>query len=313
MTQDNRCLNCGHELGELGKFCSNCGQEVKPLNIKFKDIILDFLSDFFTFDSKFFRSFIPLFLKPGRLTVDYLSGKRIRYIPPVRLFLFVSIVFFFILSFQITDDMNFFNVEDNTSVVNDSTVVDSSNGLINSISTINSKKDSLIHVMDTIKSKFSLIKAVKETFPDSDFRTQFIIAQLIRLEAKGSKAFFNYLLGQGTFILLIIIPFFALFLKLIYIRRKIYFNNHLVFSFHLHAFILLFLSLLMLLNYLTGPVIFFLLIAVIPVYLYLALKTIYVQKVRKTIFKTVLTVLFYFLGFIPIVFLLVLFVGFILF
>ena len=57
-----------------------------------------FLNDYFTFDSKIFRSIRPLFSKPGFLTLEYLSGRRVRYIPPLRLFIFSSIIFFLLLS-----------------------------------------------------------------------------------------------------------------------------------------------------------------------------------------------------------------------
>lgn len=57
-----------------------------------------FLNDYFTFDSKIFRSIRPLFAKPGFLTLEYLEGRRVSYIPPLRLFIFSSIIFFLLLS-----------------------------------------------------------------------------------------------------------------------------------------------------------------------------------------------------------------------
>jgi hypothetical protein len=59
-----------------------------------------FMSDYFTFDSKFFKSVIPLLFKPGFLTTEFFAGRRVRYITPLRLYIFISIVFFLLLSFS---------------------------------------------------------------------------------------------------------------------------------------------------------------------------------------------------------------------
>lgn len=53
-----------------------------------------FMSDYFTFDSKIFKSYFPLIFKPGFLTIEYLQGKREKYIPPLRMYIFVSIALF---------------------------------------------------------------------------------------------------------------------------------------------------------------------------------------------------------------------------
>lgn len=63
----------------------------------FKQFVLDFLGDYFTFDSLIIRSVHPLILNPGFLTKEFILGRRVRYIPPLRLFIFISIVFFLIL------------------------------------------------------------------------------------------------------------------------------------------------------------------------------------------------------------------------
>lgn len=93
------CSNCGTVLQEGFKYCPNCGQEHKEKeNVKL--LFSQFLSDYFTFDSKIGRSVIPLVVKPGFLTLEYLKGKRIHYIPPLRMFIFLSIIFFILLGFS---------------------------------------------------------------------------------------------------------------------------------------------------------------------------------------------------------------------
>ncbi len=88
--EDTKCLNCGAEV--TGKFCSNCGQENIETKENFLHLAFHVIGDFFHFDSKFFRSFIPLFTKPGFLTQEYWMGRRQHFIHPLRLFFFITIV-----------------------------------------------------------------------------------------------------------------------------------------------------------------------------------------------------------------------------
>ena len=87
---ETNCLNCGAEVN--GKFCANCGQENVETRENFFHLAVHTIGDFFHFDSKFFRSFLPLFTKPGFLTKEYWAGRRQHYIHPLRLFFFVTIV-----------------------------------------------------------------------------------------------------------------------------------------------------------------------------------------------------------------------------
>jgi hypothetical protein len=86
------CLNCGTDL--LGPFCYYCGQPDKNLMRFFPALVRDLLEDVVDFDSRFMRTLKPLLLHPGRLTRDYLLGRRFRYVPPMRLYIFSSMAFF---------------------------------------------------------------------------------------------------------------------------------------------------------------------------------------------------------------------------
>lgn len=88
------CQNCGSPL--LGEHCYACGQPVKGLVRHFTSIIGDFLDTIFNIDARVFRTLWPLFAKPGYLSNEYFAGHRIRYVSPVRLFVFLSIVTFFV-------------------------------------------------------------------------------------------------------------------------------------------------------------------------------------------------------------------------
>jgi hypothetical protein len=90
------CQNCGADLS--GKYCIYCGQPSDAaFNKSVFSIISHFFEEFFTWDSRFFRSIKYLFTKPGFLTHEYISGRHKKYISPLKMFLFTSFVLFFIM------------------------------------------------------------------------------------------------------------------------------------------------------------------------------------------------------------------------
>lgn len=91
------CLNCGIRINN-SNYCPDCGQLNTNKQAPLRQIINDFLDDYFTFDSKFFHSFLPLIGKPGYLTNQYNEGKRSRFILPLRLYIFTTFFFFLIIT-----------------------------------------------------------------------------------------------------------------------------------------------------------------------------------------------------------------------
>ena len=87
--------NCNSEL--MGIYCSECGQKNKD-NFTLSKLVKDFFDNIFSLDSRLFQSFKFLIIKPGFLTNEYWSGKRITYLPPFRLYLLTSILYFLIPS-----------------------------------------------------------------------------------------------------------------------------------------------------------------------------------------------------------------------
>ena len=88
------CFNCATPLVHRENYCPECGQENHNKQASTTILIKDFLGDFWSFDSKLFRSLKPLLFQPGKMTSDYLDGKRQKFIPPIRLFLFLSFIYF---------------------------------------------------------------------------------------------------------------------------------------------------------------------------------------------------------------------------
>src|SRR5579859_1212380 len=98
MPDVERCRNCGTPLN--GKFCAECGQRHHAAVATLKESLDDFAGTHFGFDTKFFHSIVPLMFRPGFLTREYCVGRQERYIKPFRLYLFASVVFFFLAAFM---------------------------------------------------------------------------------------------------------------------------------------------------------------------------------------------------------------------
>lgn len=97
------CGNCGTEL--LGETCYRCGQPTKGLVRQFSSIMGDFLDTVLNIDSRVFRSVPPLIFKPGFLTQEYFSGRRIRFVSPVRLFFFLAVLTFLFAQFSLPEKL----------------------------------------------------------------------------------------------------------------------------------------------------------------------------------------------------------------
>lgn len=98
------CENCHVPL--RGPFCANCGQEADSKLKYFWVVIMHLLDDIFSFDSRASRTLFPLLTRPAFLTNEYFAGRRVHYVPPLRLYLFISIIFFLTLKFFIAAENN---------------------------------------------------------------------------------------------------------------------------------------------------------------------------------------------------------------
>jgi hypothetical protein len=107
------CLNCNTEL--KGPFCYYCGQPDRNFMRFFPALLRDLMEDLLDFDSRFMRTLKPLLFKPGRLTKDFMSGRRFRYAPPMRLYIFSSIVFFLLAALLSSDLVTVSNNADSDS------------------------------------------------------------------------------------------------------------------------------------------------------------------------------------------------------
>lgn len=86
------CRNCGHAFD--GDYCPSCGQRDIDFRKDWRSLIEEYAASMFNFDGKVPRGILQLLLLPGYATQQYLAGRRASQIPPVRLYLFASLVFF---------------------------------------------------------------------------------------------------------------------------------------------------------------------------------------------------------------------------
>ncbi|WP_339728620.1 DUF3667 domain-containing protein [Maribacter stanieri] len=94
------CLNCGHPLELSDKYCPNCSQANSTKKLTLVDFFEEFLANYLSYDSKLWRTLAALLLRPGKITNEYISGKRLSYTNPFRFLLSLAIIYFLIISFN---------------------------------------------------------------------------------------------------------------------------------------------------------------------------------------------------------------------
>ncbi|MGQ7868124.1 DUF3667 domain-containing protein [Sunxiuqinia sp. sy24] len=302
--EEHACSNCSHEF--KGFYCPNCGQSSSEFDRPVGFVFYDFLGNLLAFDSRFVRTFRDLVFKPGFLTVEFFKGRRARYAPPFRIYIFMSFILFLLLQIMSNRGLN---------VALEYSMSQQWNGVLASDSVVNASLDSLevqLNLADNPESSMQLdyadllqagslgkglhrlanqleTKAEREDDPIKRGEL-FHLAQMFRSPDQLIAKFLKYL----SYAFFILLPVFALLLSLVYFWQKIFYIRHLIFSVHLHAFIFFLLS-LEVTAYLTLPdrmsAFSLWLLLLIPGYSYWALKKVYKQTYLKTLGK------FLFLGF----------------
>jgi len=290
--KSENCLNCNTHIGKAN-YCPNCGQLNSDKRQTFKQLVTDFLGEYFTFDSRFFATFIPLVMKPGQLTNDYNKGKRASYILPLRLYMFTTFLFFLIITIQSkisssgieTQKNEMIAAKDSFNVILDKYPFEMQDRFKNEIdSTFNFKlKATNTRVIITGTPSDSLEPGFKKYLAEK-------LIDIGNLGKDGWRTFWQELLNQIPKIMFILLPVFALLLKLFYIRRKILYINHLIFSLHVHTVIFIYLLLASLIQV---WYIILLILFGIWLHLFIAFRKVYQQSRWKTFFKLNLILFIY--------------------
>ncbi len=299
LRKSDDCLNCGNPTKDAN-YCPHCGQINTHKKISIKDVLTDFFGDYFTFDSKFFRSIIPLLIKPGFLTREYVSGRRVSYIFPLRLYLFTTFIFFFVIAVNTKFDTN--NTEESAEVPqtfnSDSLDIILDTYAAHIPADVRNKITQNMNVADSLKQVAGYTGEKKKFIVSDVDSTDGAFARFIKKKAsyfnaqgdQGKVMFWKAVVNQIPKLLFILMPIFALILKILYIRRKIYYVEHLVFALHVHTFIFLFLIIAV---FIPKWYIILGIIVGIFIYLFLSIKNFYRQSILKSLVKFHLLVFMY--------------------
>ncbi|GAA4332255.1 DUF3667 domain-containing protein [Flaviaesturariibacter amylovorans] len=314
------CLNCGSLVH--GRFCHQCGQENIVTHQNFFSLVQHFIFDLFHFDGKFFDTVRYLLFKPGFVPKEYVAGKRMSYLDPIRMYLFTSALFF--LVFFAISKIDLGSQDPTTRALSKAERYEVAAGL-------NPPKDSfqvhaLARVLDTTRllyiddarhpdsvvtlhgQKYYLEPdepvdtSKKEPDEDDSWLERTIESRFTQLEKREDdnagttqQLVFDGFMHRLPYLLFVSLPFFALLLKLLYVRRKMFYSDHMVFT--LYHYIFSFLMLLFVIGFrklkaLSGWDIFdwinlgLLLYSII--YLYKGMRRFYGQRRARTLGKFVL-------------------------
>lgn len=97
------CTNCSEPLPGQADFCPVCGQSIKVITRPWREVFGELLKDLFDIDGRMLLSVRLLMTRPGFLSKEYINGRRLSYTSPVRMYLIISLVFFFVLPLILPD------------------------------------------------------------------------------------------------------------------------------------------------------------------------------------------------------------------
>jgi uncharacterized protein DUF3667 len=252
------CENCGAEL--KGHWCAQCGQPAIEYRRSFRHVVADLLNEFLNWDSKFFTTIALLILKPWRLTNEFLAGKRVRYVNPLRLYLLASILFFFAVNYgtkgihfdpskldakgraELESELKDADLPPEAREKLEALLRDSSPSPAPSPLT-NEPSPSPVPEGDQQKQQFGKIGERPFVFSDGSksstpFERWIEARAKEKMGEKGTKMglFISTLFSNLPYMMLCCIPLFAFVLKVLYIRRRIFYIDHLIYALHIHTF-----------------------------------------------------------------------------
>lgn len=206
-TQDleAHCHNCGSVV--TYHYCAVCGQSTKLHVPSAREFLHEFVGHYVALEGRLWQSVWLLIRKPGMLTAEYLAGRRVRYVEPLRLYLTFSILFFAIFKYGgiAVADMG----EDAKP-----------QAPFERMAETGPQQDDLSIVVGKVNPKWAQKVTQYHALSDAD-KTKVI-----------TSAFFNYV----PYAMFALMPVFALFLKLLYLTSGRRYGEHLLFALHANAF-----------------------------------------------------------------------------
>ena len=295
------CRNCGARM--LGQYCGNCGQRSRGRLISLWELISDAFGDLLEIDSRLWQTLIQLMLRPGQLTHDYLQGRRARYMPPFRMYLVMSLLFFVVAFFDPREELGIFfePVAESEALIEENAT---SGDLVISLDGDDDEEGE-----DDDEDDCDIELSDVEELPEL-LKRRFTVERLTRVceavTADDGRALANKVLDKIPAALIILLPFMALVLKALYPLSRRYYVEHLLFFVHFHAFFFLMLTLQILFARFAAmlsipedaiAIIIFATSFYVPVYLFIGMRTVYGQGRLVTSLKFVVLTISYATGF----------------
>lgn len=349
MTNTDQCKNCERSFDPSFDYCPYCGQETAD-NLTFGVLFSNTISNYFSIDARFFKSFIPLMTKPGVLARRFVDGKRLSYLHPAQFYLFISVVFFFMFSFSIRRADNQVSkafersLEQGASLDSMSVKIDSA-GIVAAKKALKANQvhtgisDEEMKAIDSVIANRQGIPVTSWGFQkqrldslieggapqaqkleamgmkkDAGAFTTRVFTQLLKLYEQRGGGILKALYDTVPIAMFVLLPLFAALLKLFYWRRGS-FAHHMVFSFYFFTFLFMTFCVLILANALFEIPIWIEvpIILSILIYLILALRNFYRSHWTGAFFKANIIAFLYMLFVLPMAMAGVVFVSFMLY
>lgn len=242
--EDKTCLNCRHVV-EL-KFCPNCGQENSDSRKTFHHLFIHFFEDLTHYENAFWKTIRNLLFKPSTLTKEYLSGKRLSYLAPVRLYIFISFITFLLIAMfpsKVKGDI------DKSEKALSKELAKNAQGLAKK------EEDKYFH-LKSMKEIDSIQKYGKES-SKLNATSYWLYEKVVHVTENNTKREIIEKFVESFFhnlpkILFIIMPFFAFFLWLFHNKKRWYYFDHGIFTLHYFSFLLLIFLIMFIVDRLIG-------------------------------------------------------------
>jgi hypothetical protein len=250
---DKHCLNCGSEVPE--RFCTHCGQENTERHETFTHLVQHFVADFLHYDSQFLKTLKYLLFRPGKLTTEYMAGRRVSYVNPIKLYIFISFVFFLIYAFMnpVSHGGESHKPAEGPSAsekLTPAAVADSLQRALkregigmqlseeDSAELAEAKNDSTGSELYKSLHEYDSIQASLPASERAGFWKRLTIRRLLYFKDKGdTKASFGELFQHNMpKMMFILLPLFALLMKFLYRKKQWFYADHAIFSLHVHSF-----------------------------------------------------------------------------
>ena len=233
------CPNCGTLIA--GQFCQGCGQPAHLHVPSAREFMHEFIAHYVALEGKLWKSVALLLFRPGRLTRDYIEGKRARYVEPLRLYLSFSIIFFAIFKLSGTQILEVTPNEDTPPAQHASAPVQvkaaAAKGAGNAQA--RGKKNGNLVTLDDGEENW-VQTAAASVHPTLGKKVEhFGKLPLAERNATMQRAFSSY----TPYAIFLLMPVFAALLKLLYLGSGRRYGEHLLFALHTNAFAFLMASL----------------------------------------------------------------------